>query len=344
MKRLLNSLFVMTQGAWLSQKGENIIVHLNKEESRAFPIHIFDSVLCFGQVSVTPPLMGVCAEHGVSISFFTEYGKFLASVHGPVSGNVLLRKEQYRISDSPQRSAGIVRSLLAAKISNSRVVLQRFLRDHPQDGTIEKFFRENIGQLEGYLAQLRDKDNIEEMRGIEGISARLYFDLFDKLIIQQKDDFKFTERNRRPPRDRVNAMLSFVYTLLTNDVKSALHGVGLDPAVGFLHKDRPGRASLALDMMEEFKSWWADRFVLSLINLKQVKGSGFTFSESGAVIMTEEARKTVISEWQSRKQDEVLHPYTGEKILIGQLPHLQAMLLARHIRGDMQEYPPYIWK
>lgn len=344
MKRLLNSLFVMTQGAWLSQKGENIIVHLSKDENRAFPIHLFDSVLCFGQVNVTPPLMGFCAERGVQISFFTENGKFLASVHGPVSGNVLLRKEQYRISDDPQRSARVVRSLLAAKINNSRIVLQRFLRDHPQNETAEKKFRENISQLEGYLAQLRDKDNIEEMRGIEGISARLYFDLFDDLIIQQKEDFCFTERNRRPPRDKVNAMLSFAYTLLTNDVKSALQGVGLDPAVGFLHKDRPGRASLALDMMEEFRSWWTDRFVLSLINLRQVKASGFTITESGAVIMTEETRKTVISEWQSRKQDEVLHPYTGEKILIGQLPHLQAMLLARHIRGDMREYPPYVWR
>lgn len=344
MKRLLNSLFVTTKGAWLSQKGENIIVHLSKDEKRAFPIHIFDSVLCFGQVNVTPPLMGFCAERGVPISFFTENGKFLASVHGPVSGNVLLRKEQYRISDDPERSAHIVRSLLAAKINNSRIVLQRFLRDHPQDGAAEKKFRENISQLEGYLAQLRDKDDIEEMRGIEGISARLYFDLFEKLIVQQKEDFRFTERNRRPPRDKVNAMLSFAYTLLTNDVKSALQGVGLDQAVGFLHKDRPGRASLALDMMEEFRSWWTDRFVLSLINLKQVKASGFTITESGAVIMTEETRKTIIAEWQSRKQDELLHPYTGKKILIGQLPHLQAMLLARHIRGDMREYPPYIWR
>ncbi len=344
MKKLLNSLFVTTQGAWLSQKGEDIIVHLEKEEKRAFPIHIFDSVLCFGQVNVTPPLMGPCAEHGVSLSFFTEHGKFLATVHGPVSGNILLRKEQYRISDSPLRSAKIVRSILAAKISNSRVVLQRFLRDHPQEEAEEKLFRRNISQLESYLEELRETDDLEGMRGIEGITSRLYFDLFDELILQQKDDFKFTERNRRPPRDRVNAMLSFVYTLLTNDMKSALNGVGLDPAAGFLHRDRPGRASLALDMIEEFRSWWADRLVLSLINLKQVKGTEFSFSESGAVLMTEEARKTVIAAWQTRKKDEMVHPYTGEKILIGQLPHLQAMLLARHIRGDMQEYPPYIWK
>lgn len=344
MKRLLNSLFVTTNGAWLSQKGENIIVHLNKDESHAFPIHIFESIICFGQVSVTPPLMGLCAERGVALTFFTEHGKFLASVHGPVSGNVLLRKEQYRISDSPERSAAITRNIIAAKISNSRTVLLRFLRDHPQKEHIEKRFRSNISLLEGYLVQLKDKDDIAEMRGIEGTTARLYFDLFENLITQQKEDFCFTERNRRPPRDRVNAMLSFVYALLANDIKSALHSAGLDPAVGFLHSDRPGRASLALDIMEEFRSWLADRLVLSLINLKQVKPSGFIVTESGANLMNEETRKTIISEWQSRKQDEIVHPYTGEKICIGHLPHLQAMLLARHIRGDMHEYTPYIWR
>lgn len=344
MKRLLNSLFVTTRGAWLSQKGENVIVHLKKGESHAFPVHIFESILCFGPVSMTPPLMGLCAKRGVSISFFTEYGKFMASVHGPVSGNVLLRKEQYRISDSVERSAAITRSILAAKISNSRTVLQRFLRDHPQEDHIEKNFRSNIRQLEGYLVQLNDKDDTAEMRGIEGITARLYFDLFENLITQQKEDFCFTERNRRPPKDRVNAMLSFVYALLANDIKSALSGVGLDPAVGFLHSDRPGRASLALDIMEEFRSWWADRLVLSLINLKQVKPSGFTVTENGSVVLAEETRKTIIAEWHSRKQDEIIHPYTGEKMCIGHLPHIQAMLLARHIRGDMPEYIPYIWK
>ena len=344
MKRLLNCLFVMTQGAWLSQQGENIIVHLSKDENRAFPIHLFDSVLCFGQVNVTPPLMGFCAQSGVPVTFFTEYGKYLATVHGPISGNVLLRKEQYRRSDDPARAANIVRSILAAKLNNSRTVLMRFLRDHPQATATEARFRANISQLEGYISQLRSTDNIEEMRGIEGISARLYFDLFDFLIVQQKDVFTFTERNRRPPRDKVNALLSFIYTLLTNDIKSALQGVGLDPAVGFLHKDRPGRASLALDMIEELRSCWADRFVLSLINLKQVRDTGFEVTASGAILMTEETRKVVLAAWQARKQDEVVHPYTGDKIFIGQLPHIQALLLARHLRGDLQEYPPYVWK
>ena len=321
MKKLLNSLVITTQGAWLSLNGEAIAVHLTKEEVRNFPAHIFDSVLCFGKVNVTPPLMGFCAEHGISITFFTEYGKYLATVHGPVSGNILLRKEQYRISDSTERSARVVKSILAAKR-----------------------FKENILLLEGYLAQLRDKEDLDEMRGIEGITARLYFDLFDSLIVQQKEDFRFVDRNRRPPKDRINALLSFAYMLLMNDVKSALQGVGLDPACGFLHADRPGRAGLALDMMEEFRSWWADRFVLSMINLREIKASGFTFSESGAVLMNEETRKIVIEGWRKRKLDETVHPYTGEKIKIGQLPHLQAMLLARHIRGDMREYTPFMWR
>ena len=344
MKRLLNSLFVMTQGTWLSQKGENIIVHKTKDESKALPVHLFDSILCFGQVNITPQLMALCCRHGVAISFFTATGQFLASVNGPVSGNVLLRKEQYRISDDQARSAHIVRSLLAAKINNSRIVLQRFLRDHPQSETIYRKFRENMVQLEGYLEQLKSTPEIDTMRGIEGICAKLYFDLFDDLILHQKNEFFFKGRNRRPPTDCVNALLSFVYTILTHDIRSALEGVGLDPAVGFLHQDRPGRASLALDMVEEFRTWFADRFVLSLINLKQVNVDGFIQSESGAVIMGEDTRKTILAEWQSRKQDEVVHPYTGEKLQIGQLPHMQAMLLARHVRGDLKEYPPYIWK
>lgn len=344
MKRLLNSLFVTTQGTWLSRKGESIVVRSKEGAIKMFPVHLFESVLCFGQVAVTPPCMELCAEHGVSISFFTEYGRFIATVHGPTSGNILLRREQYRISDSPERSARIIRSILAAKINNSRTVLLRFLRDHPQEPAAEKKFAQNIALLEEALAQLRGSRDVEEMRGIEGTSAKLYFDLFDDLIVQQKKDFRFEGRNRRPPMDRVNALLSFVYTLLTNDVKSALHAAGLDYAAGFLHKDRPGRASLALDMVEEFRSWWADRLVLSLINLKQIKPAEFTATESGAVLMDESGRKTVIAAWQKRKQEQIVHPYTGEKIMIGHLPHLQAMLLARRIRGDMSEYTPYIWR
>ncbi|EHL70097.1 type I-C CRISPR-associated endonuclease Cas1c [Cloacibacillus evryensis] len=344
MKRLLNSLFVMTQGTWLSLKGENIIVHADGSEKKALPIHIFESILCFGQVNVTPPLMGCCAEHGVPISFFTEYGKFIARVQGPVHGNVLLRREQYRIADDESKSLPLVRNILLGKLANTKIVLQRFLRDHPQPEKTAACFRGAISLTESYIAQLDAAKTVDEMRGYEGTVARIYFDLFDGMILHQKDYFRFTDRNRRPPLDAVNAMLSYLYSLLAHDVTSALEGVGLDPAVGFLHKDRPGRPSLALDMMEEFRTWWADRLVLSMINMKQAKPGGFTQSESGAVLMDDAMRKAIIGEWQSRKQDEIIHPYTGEKIAIGMLPHMQAMLLARYIRGDLKEYPPFVWK
>lgn len=344
MRRMLNTLFITTQGAWLSQKGENIVVHLNKEESKAFPIHLFESILCFGQVNVTAPAMGFCAEHGVALAFFTEYGKFIARVQGPVHGNVLLRREQYRGADDEVKSLSIVRSILLGKLLNSKIVLRRFLRDHQREEDIGERFRETAALLESWIAELQHSSSINDLRGIEGIAARKYFELFNEMILQQKEDFPFAGRNRRPPTDRVNALLSYVYTLLSHDAASALEAVGLDPAVGYLHADRPGRAGLALDLMEEFRTWLADRFVLSLINKKQVNGRGFTLTASGAVEMKEETRKLVISEWQLRKQDELTHPFTGEKMAVGNLPYLQAMLLARHIRGDLQEYPPFIWR
>ena len=344
MKRLLNSLFVMTQGSWLNLKGENVVVHIDGADKKAFPIQIFESIICFGQVNVTAPLMGFCADHNVPISFFTENGRFLARVQGPVHGNVLLRREQYRIADDSERASLIVRDVLIGKLVNSKVVLQRFLRDHPLSPEKEASFKSAVEMLDGYCAQIKNCRDAEEMRGVEGSAARLYFDLFDDMIVQQKDGFCFSGRSRRPPLDPVNAMLSYAYSLLAHDASSALEGVGLDPAVGFLHKDRPGRPSLALDLMEEFRSWFADRIVLSLINLRQIKPGCFSVSESGAVLMDETARKTLLAEWQSRKQDEIVHPYTGEKMAVGLIPHMQAMLLARHIRGELREYPPFVWK
>ncbi len=344
MRRMLNTLFVTTQGAWISQKGENIIVHLSKEESRAFPIHLFESILCFGQVNVTAPAMGFCAEHGVNLAFFTEYGKFIARVQGEVHGNVLLRREQYRIADNETRCVSLVRNILLGKLLNSKIVLQRSLRDHQQDADTGKSFKNTCALLDSYILQIKNLQSISEMRGIEGIAAKNYFDLLNFMIIQQKEDFKFIGRNRRPPTDNVNAMLSYVYTLLSHDITSALEAVGLDPAVGFLHTDRSGRPSLALDLMEEFRTWLADRFVLSLINMKQIKSNGFTLTPSGAVVMNNETRKTIIAEWQSRKQDELTHPFTGEKIQIGNLAYLQSMLLARYIRGDIKEYPAFVWR
>ncbi|NLE23813.1 MAG: type I-C CRISPR-associated endonuclease Cas1 [Clostridiaceae bacterium] len=344
MKHLLNTLFVMTQGAWLSQKGEEIIVHLDKETRKSYPIHIFESIICFGRVSATGPLLGFCASNGVPISFFSEQGRYLARVDGPVRGNVLLRRQQYRKADEVNCSSKIAQSILIAKLSNSRKVLMRFLRDNNNDENEFPEVTSAINNLAIIAKEISSHISLDELRGFEGDAARCYFGAFNNLILTQKDFFEFKDRNRRPPMDRVNAMLSYVYSLLAHDVASALEGVGLDPAVGYLHRDRPGRPSLALDIMEEFRSWLADRIVLSLINLRQVDSRGFTISENGAVTMDEVTRKKIIAAWQSRKQDELTHPFIGEKISIGLLPHIQARLLAKHIRGDLEAYPPFVWR
>ena len=342
MKHLLNTLFVTTQGAWLSLDGECVVVNIDRENHKKYPIHIMESIICLGRVNATAPLLGFCASKGVPVSFFNEFGRYLARVDAPVRGNVLLRRQQYRIADDQRGSESIARSVLIAKIANTRSVMLRFMRDN---GDVES---SSITSAVKYLAMtardLAEGKSLDFMRGKEGNAARCYFNVFDHLILQQKDSFRFTDRNRRPPMDEVNAMLSFVYSLLAHDVASALEGVGLDPAVGFLHRDRPGRPSLALDLMEEFRPWLADRLVLSLINMKQVKADGFTKSESGAVVMDEVTRKTLLAAWHERKQEELTHPYIGEKMHIGLLPHIQSRLLARHIRGDLAKYPPFVWK
>jgi CRISPR-associated protein Cas1 len=286
--------------------------------------------------------MGFCAKKGVHISFFSEHGRFLARVDGPVRGNVLLRRQQYRLADDEKATSEIARNVLIGKIANSRAVLMRAARDNDGGGNAD--ITSAVKYLGGTVQDMEKSLPLETLRGKEGDAARCYFSVFDRLILAQKEHFKFTDRSRRPPTDKVNALLSFVYTLLAHDVTSALEGVGLDPAVGYLHRERPGRPSLALDIMEEFRSWLADRLVLSLINLRQIRPEGFTQSESGAVLMDDATRKTVIAAWQSRKQDELTHPYTEEKLAIGLLPHMQARLLARHIRGELESYPPFVWK
>jgi len=343
MKKYLNTLFVTTQGAYLAKEGETIVVKVEKEIRLRLPVHTIGGIVCFGNVSCSPFLMGFCAENGVGVSFLTEHGRFLARVQGSVSGNVLLRREQYRKADDMNVSADIARAVLTGKIANSRTVLQRALRDHA-DKIAAKEVEFASKRLSNHLEQLNQKNPLDEVRGCEGDAAHTYFGVFDHLIVAQKEMFSFQERNRRPPLDNVNALLSFIYTLLVHDVRSALEVVGLDPAVGFLHRDRPGRPSLALDMMEEFRSFLADRLTLSLINLRQVQGKGFKKSESGAVLMTDDTRKTVLVAYQERKQEEIVHPFIDEKVTIGSLFHIQAMLMARYLRGDMDGYPPFVWK
>lgn len=343
MKRHLNTLFVTTQGTYLAKEGQTVVVKLDGEVRMQLPTHNLGSIVCFGQVSVSPFLLGHCAENAVGISFLSEHGRFLARVQGATSGNVLLRREQYRRADDREASARIARAVVAAKVANCRVALLRAQRDRPEGEGAERL-RLAVASLAGHLRALQGAPDLDVTRGIEGMAARDYFAAFDDLLSQQKEDFRFRGRSRRPPMDRVNAVLSFVYTLLVHDVQGALEAVGLDPAVGFLHRDRPGRPGLALDLMEEFRPFFADRLVLSLVNLRQLDASQFRFTESGAVLLDDEGRKTVLTAYQKRKQEELEHPFLGERTTVGLLPHLQALLFARHLRGDLDAYPPFLWR
>jgi len=343
MKKHLNTLFVTTQGAYLAKEGESVVVRVEKETRLRIPVHTLGGIVCFGNVGCSPFLMGFCAERDVGISFLSEHGRFLAGVQGPVSGNVLLRREQYRRADDMTISAEMARAVLTGKLANCRTVLQRALRDHFDKIDADKVKHASL-HINSSLRELESDLSLNTLRGIEGDAARVYFKVFDHLITSQKQDFFFQDRNRRPPLDNVNCLLSFLYTLVMHDIRSALETVGLDPAVGFLHRDRPGRPGLALDLMEEFRPFIADRLTLSLINLSQVQKKGFKKSESGAVLMDDETRKIVLVAYQKRKQDEIMHPFIEEKVTIGLLFHMQALLLARYLRGDLDGYPPFIWK
>lgn len=341
MKRHLNTLFVTTQGAYLAKDGESVNVRAEGKTLLRVPVHNLGGIVCFGNVGCSPYLLGLCGKRDVAVTFLTERGRFLARVSGPTSGNVLLRREQYRKADDLDASAEIARAIVAAKIASSRALLNRALRDR-DEAPGENDLKHGSAKLAQLLGDLKRAEGLDSVRGVEGMAARVYFETFDHLILHQKEDFNFQGRSRRPQLDNVNALLSFCYTLLRHDVAAALESVGLDAAVGFLHRDRPGRPGLALDLMEEFRPFIADRLVLSLINLKQVKGSGFTRSESGGVWMDDETRKQLLVSYQKRKQDVITHPFLGEKTTVGLLFHLQALLLARFLRGDLDGYPPFV--
>jgi CRISPR-associated protein Cas1 len=343
MMHYLNTLFVTTQGAYLAKDGEAVAVRVEQETRMRVPLHNLGGIVCFGQVSCSPALMGECSERNMAISFMTETGRFLAKVQGFTPGNVLLRREQYRRADDPAAAVKIARAFVAAKIANCRTTLQRTLRDSPDLAGRDKV-EEAVKHLSFCLNSIREEVSLESLRGFEGDAARAYFDVFDHLIVVQKEHFQFRGRNRRPPLDNVNALLSFLYSMLAHDARAACESAGLDAAVGFLHAGRPGRPSLALDLMEEFRPFLADRLVLSLINRRQVQGKGFRATESGGVLMNDETRKEVLVAFQKRKQEEIVHPFLEEKCPVGLLMHLQARLLARHLRGDQDGYPPFIWK
>ncbi|WFS63349.1 type I-C CRISPR-associated endonuclease Cas1c [Pseudodesulfovibrio thermohalotolerans] len=343
MKKLLNTLYVTSQGTYLSKDGECVVVRAEDGVKRRFPVHVLDGIVCFGNVLCSPFLLGHCGEKGLAVSFLTERGRYLAGVRGPQSGNVLLRRAQYRLADEAEASSRLARAIIAGKIANSRAVLRRCLRDH-RNRVDALAMNGAISMLDACAERLRHPVSLDEARGMEGQAANAYFAVFDNLILAEDRTFHFEGRNRRPPLDAVNCLLSFVYTLLAHDVRSALEAVGLDPQVGFLHRDRPGRPGLALDIMEEFRPFLADRLVLSLINRGEVRARGFVSKESGAVFMDEDTRKTVLTAWQKRKQEEVAHPFLKERISLGLAFHVQAQLMARAIRNDLDGYPPYFWR
>lgn len=346
MRRQLNTLYVTTEGAWLRKDGANIVMEVDGETRARLPVHMLEGLVCLGRVLVSPALLGYCAEQGITVSYLSMNGRFQARVEGPVSGNVLLRREQYRRTDDPSRCAAVVQNLLLGKLHNQRVVLGRGLRDHGDKLTEEA--KTQLAHAHKRLDRIMDKIQVETaldvLRGLEGEAAQSYFGAFGHLIRSTEPNMGFTGRSRRPPMDAVNALLSFLYTLLTHDCRSALESVGLDPAVGFLHRDRPGRPSLALDLLEEFRPLLADRLALSLINLKQLTAKDFQSLDNGAVLLKEDSRKIVLTAYQERKREELRHVFLDEKAPIGLFPFLQAQLLARHLRGDLDGYPPFLWK
>ncbi len=343
MRKLRNTLYVLTEDAYLTLDGENVVARQAGEERGRVPLHTLESICCFSYRGASPALMGACAERDIALSFFTPRGRFLARACGEQRGNVLLRKRQYAWSEDGERSLEIARAFITGKVYNGRWVLERGLRDHGMRIDADSV-RSASGRLADSLEHIRNCQDEASLRGIEGDAAAEYFGVFDELILRDKERFSFPGRVRRPPTDPVNALLSLFYTVLASDCASALEGVGLDPYVGFLHADRPGRRSLALDLMEELRPVMVDRFVLTAVNNRIISPGDFERRESGEVRLGEQGRKTLLAAWQERKRDEITHPYLKEKMSWGLVSHVQALLLSRFVRGDLDGYPPFLWK
>lgn len=343
MRKLLNTLFITSEDIYLALDNENIAAFREGQLLQRIPLLSLENILCFSYKGASPALLGACVRRGIGFCFLTPNGRFLARAAGMVPGNILLHKEQYRRSDDEEKSCDIARAMIAAKIFNSRTVLMRALRDHPLSVNQElgKLYTQELLSL----ARAAERaETLDELRGLEGHAAQMYFSFFDGMILSDKRHFYFKTRTKRPPLDRMNAILSFTYTILAHDCASALETAGLDPYAGFLHRDRPGRQSLALDLMEELRSLWADRFVLTLVNNRILTKDHFRILEDGAVYLNETGRKTLLGKWQERKRDVITHPFLKEKIPWGLVPYVQSLLLARYLRGDLDGYPPFLWK
>jgi CRISP-associated protein Cas1 len=343
MRRLFNTLFVLTEDSYLALEGENVLVLQDETTLGRFPLHTLQGILYFGYKGASPALMGACAEADIGLCFLTPNGRFLARVCGETRGNVLLRKKQYAAAENEQESCRISRNMIAGKLLNARWVLERATRDHPLQLDAEKL-KSVSAALADFARLAAEAVQPDVLRGIEGEGANRYFGVLDELILQNRDDFFFRTRSRRPPLDNMNALLSFAYSILAHDCAAALESVGLDPYVGFLHGERPGRTSLAFDLMEELRPCFADRFALSCVNTRLLRPEHFEKSESGAVRLTDAGRRAFLTAWQEKKREELTHPFLGEKLPWGLVPYVQALLLARYLRGDLDAYPPFIWK
>lgn len=343
MKKLLNTLYITNPEYYLSLDGENIVVKKETEVVGRIPLHNLQNIITFGYTGASPSLMSACSKRNIDLCFMSASGRFQARVVGECYGNVLLRKSQYRYSDNTDKSIDISKNFIIGKLYNSRSTISRTIRDNGTRVDV-KALEDAREKLSKSILCAKDALSLDELRGIEGEAAKTYFSVFDNMIINQKDEFFFNGRSKRPPLDNINAILSFLYSILSNDCASALNGVGLDPYVGFLHQDRSGRMSLALDLMEEFRSVFVDRLAITIINRKEISDKGFIKKENGAVIMDDDTRKVILSQWQTKKKTIITHPFLQEKIEWGMLPHVQALLLARYIRGDIDSYPPFFWK
>ena len=343
MKQLLNTLFVTSEDVYLTLDGENVVANREKTVVSRFPLHNLSGIVSFSYAGASPALMGACAQRDVSIAFCTPQGRFLARSTGRSNGNVLLRRTQYRVADDVEKSCEIARTMICGKLFNSRWSIERTCRDHALRVDTTRL-KEASGQIKGLLVPASEERSLETLRGLEGVGASAYFGVLDDMILNEKDTFFFHGRNRRPPLDAVNALLSFAYSLLAQDCASALESVGLDSYVGFLHRDRPGRTSLALDLMEELRPVMADRFVLTLINNRMLSAGDFEFRESGAVLLSKDARQVFLKAWRERKKESITHPFLKEKMQWGMASYVQALLLARYLRGDLDAYPPFLWK
>lgn len=342
MKKLLNTLYVLTPESYLFCRNENICIQIGEHEKLCVPALTIDSIVCFGKMTVSTPLLQYCAEHGISVTFVTETGRFMGRFYGSVSGNVLLRKRQYESLNEDTFRKQLVRSVLLAKLRNCKLVLIRAARSAKNE-EVGQALTEGVAQLGQAVEKLLLCEDVDSMRGIEGAAATVYFSRLDNMLWGNPGGFRFESRSRRPPRNEVNATLSFTYMLLTSQIQSAMETVGLDPAAGYLHTLRPGRPSFALDLIEELRAPLCDRFVISLFNKGQLSASDFEKNEE-AVYLNERGRRTLLSAWQRRKQEEIIHPFLGEKVQIGMIPYAQAMLFARVLRGDLDAYPPFAWR